>query len=402
MRTLAVAALTILLILAPSSPALALAAASRPFPADVAVGPQVTADAAVLIDATTGRVLWSRGAEEPRAPASTTKMMTALVALEEGNLKSVVTVSPAADATPGSSAHLRAGERYTLAQLLVALLLPSGNDAAVAIAEHVAGSVPAFAERMNAKARVLGLVATHFTNPHGLTAAGHYSSALDLALIARAGLRIPEFARIVDTAEAQIAGTNSMDQEIRRELHNTNRLLVTYGWVNGVKTGTTDAAGSCLVASAARGGVELIAVVLHSSDRWGDALRLLQWGYAHFSMVQPAAKGQVITTLPVRLAQDPTARVPVVAAADLTAPLALDELPRMRLIQDLPAAVDAPVRRGQLIGTLQLRVAGQPFAEVPLVAASTVKRVGLPLLWWRQLQLVLRGSPAARGPGLPH
>ncbi len=399
MRTLVVAVLAFALILAPSTPA--LAAGSRPFPADVAVGPQVTADAAVLIDATTGRVLWSRGADEARAPASTTKMMTALVALEEGDLRSVVTVSPAADATPGSSAHLRAGERYTLAQLLVALLLPSGNDAAVAIAEHIAGSVPAFAERMNAKARALGLVATHFTNPHGLTAAGHYSSALDLALIARAGLRQPEFARIVDTAEAQIAGTNSLDQEIRRELHNTNRLLVTYGWVTGVKTGTTDAAGSCLVASGARDGVELIAVVLHSRDRWGDALRMLQWGYAHFSMVRPAKAGQVVTTVRVRLARNPGARVPVAAAADLVAPLALDELPRARLIRDLPASLDAPVRKGQRVGTLQLLVAGQPLAEVPLLAAASVRQAGWPLIWWRRLDLALRGSSAATTPGRP-
>lgn len=366
-------------------------AVTLPPPADVASAPSVTADAAVLIDARTGRILWSRGAEEPRAPASTTKMMTALVALEKGDLNSVATVSARAAATPGSSAHLRAGERYTLAQLLVAMLLPSGNDASVVIAEHIAGSVPAFAAMMNAQARALGLVATNFTNPHGLTAAGHFSSALDLALIARASLRIPQFATIVDTSQAEIAGTSAMDREIRRELHNTNRLLMTYGWVTGVKTGTTNAAGSCLVASGARNGVELIAVVLHSSDRWGDALRMLEWGYAHFSEVRPAQKGQVVASVPVRLARSPRATVAVRAGALLAAPVALDELPRLTVSTRLPPFVDATVHAGQRLGTMEIAVGGERLAEVPLVAAATVSQARWPLIWWRRLVDEIKG-----------
>lgn len=399
MRKLVVATWIACLILALAPPA--LAAGQRPFAADTASAPRVTADAAVLIDATTGRVLWSRGAEEARAPASTTKMMTALVALEGGDLDATITVSRQAAATIGSSAHLRAGDRFTLAQLLVALLLPSGNDAAVAIAEHMAGSVSAFAQQMNARARALGLVATHFTNPHGLTEAGHYSSALDLALIARAGLRIPEFARIVDTAEAQIAGTNTLDQEIRRELHNTNRLLVTYGWVTGVKTGTTNAAGSCLVASGARDGVELIAVVLHSSDRWGDALRLLEWGYSHFSLVRPVAAGQVVASVPVRFARNPREQVSAIASANLAVPLALDELPRLRVRTQVAAAVAAPIRRGETLGRLEMWVGGRLLAEVPLTAARGVARAGWPVVWWRRLEGALTGLGAGAGPGRP-
>ncbi len=365
-------------------PAVAAATVIPP-PADVASAPRITADAAVLLDATSGRVLWSRQALQPRAPASTTKMMTALVALERGHLGDVVTVSTQAAATPGSSAHLVAGERFTLGQLIIGLLLPSGNDAAVAIAQHVAGSVPAFAELMNAKAQQLGLQATHFDNPHGLSAPGHYSSALDLALIARAGLAVPDFARVVDTAQAEMSGSDRLQHEVRRELHNTNRLLLTYDWITGVKTGTTRAAGSCLVASASRGGQDLIAVVLHSDDRWGDAMRLLQWGYAHFSYLTPAQRGAQFAELPVALAPDPRATVPIIVGGSLGISVALDELPRVQVTRSLPARLEAPVRRGQVVGTLTLRLDGQLAGEVPLLAGRGVARVGWPWVWWRQL-----------------
>ncbi len=355
-------------------------------------GPRVTADAAILIDAATGRTLWSRHADQARAPASTTKMMTALIALERGNLQQEVVVSAAAAATPGSSAGLRAGDRYTLAALLRGLLLRSGNDAAVAIAQAVAGSVPAFATLMNARAQALGLRNTHFVNPHGLTEALHYSSARDLALIARAGLRLPAFAALVNSAEAQLVGTNRLRQEIRRELHNTNRLLLTYDWVDGVKTGTTNAAGNCLVASGTRGGLRLIAVVLHSDDRWGDALRLLQWGYAHFSPVRLTPGAGALASVPVLAAQDPAQRVGVGVGHTLAVPVALDELPRLRERRVLPRALVAPVRAGQVVGHLSLEVAGETLAEAPLVATGSIPRASAWRLLWRRLT-PWRGRP---------
>ncbi len=357
--------------------------APAPPPAIVPGGPRVTADAAVLIDARTGRVLWGRQADQARAPASTTKMMTALVALELGHLDDVVTVTPAAAATPGSSAGLRAGDRYTLDNLLRGLLLRSGNDAAVAIAVHIAGSVPAFAGLMNARARALGLQNTHFENPHGLTAPLHESSARDLALIARAGLGIPAFAALVDSAESEMRGYDAATREIRRELHNTNRLLMAYEWVDGVKTGTTSAAGNCLVASGTRNGMRLIAVVLHSDDRWGDAMRLLQWGFTHFTPYQGATDGQSMADVPVLDAENPRMRVSALADGRLVAPVALDEYPYVRTGQRLPVAVRAPVRAGQVLGFAYVDVGTGRLAQVPLVAATAVPRAS-------SLRLLLR------------
>ncbi len=346
-------------------------------PADVASPPRVTADAAVLIDYTTGRILWSKDANAPRAPASTTKMMTALVALELGHPDALVTVSRSAAATPGSSAGLRAGEQYSLLQLLQGLLLRSGNDAAVAIAQYIAGSVPAFAALMNARAKAMGLTETNFVNPHGLTEPFHFSSAYDLALIARAALAIPAFAAIVDSPTLEMEGRDSHLGIIRRELHNTNRLLFSYEWVDGVKTGTTDAAGNCLVASGTRGGMKLIAVVLHSDDRWGDSLRLLQWGFSHFTYLHPVSAGQVVTTVAVPNAGG--ARLPLLAAVGVGVPIALDELPRLREALRLHV-VFAPVREGEVLGEYRVALGPQTLLTVPLVASATVS----PLPWWSQ------------------
>ena len=351
-----------------------VSAAAAPPPAVVAVAPRITADAAVLLDARTGRVLWGYHADTPRAPASTTKMMTALVALQLGHLDDVVTVGRAAAATPGSSAGLRAGDRYTLDNLLRGLLLRSGNDAAVAIAVHIAGSVPAFAALMNARARALGLQNTHFENPHGLTDPLHQSSAHDLALIARAGLQISAFSALVDSAESEMRGYDAATSEIRRELRNTNRLLLAYDWVDGVKTGTTSAAGNCLVASGTRDGMRLIAVVLHSDDRWGDAMRLLQWGFVHFVAYRAVGDGQAWAEIPVAGADERRARVAAVADGNLVAPVALDELPYVRADQSLPSAIRAPVRAGQVVGAAYIDVGAGRLAQVPLVAERGIAR----------------------------
>jgi D-alanyl-D-alanine carboxypeptidase (penicillin-binding protein 5/6) len=377
----------VLALLLAAGPAAAAASPPPPLavPAEEASAPHVTADAAVLIEAATGRVLWGLNAEVPRHPASTTKMMTALVALERGDLDRVVEVGPDAAGTPGSSAGLTAGERFTLAALLRGLLLRSGNDAAVAVADAVAGSVPAFVALMNAKARELGLQDTHFENPHGLTSPLHRSSARDLALIARAGLAEPAFAALVDSAESEMVGQTRLGRAIRRQLRNTNRLLLAYDWVDGVKTGTTSAAGSCLVASGTRGGMQLIAVVLHSDDRWGDALRMLQWGFSHFSPFVAARAGAPAGAAPVADAPRRDARVPLAAAGRLAVPLGLDELPWVTLRRSVER-LTAPVRPGQPAGTLTLLVAGQVLGSVPLVAAAAVPRASGWTLFWRHLR----------------
>ncbi len=238
--------------------------------------PPVTARAALLADAQTGQVLLSLRADQPLPPASTTKMMTALIVLEHARPDEEVTVS--ADALIGdASMGLMAGERLTVEELLYGLLMVSGNDAAMALAEHVGGSFEAFVALMNRRAAEMGLLNTRFVNPHGLDAPGQLTSAADLLAIARAALAYDLFAKIVATPQARVAG---------RLLVNRNELLTTYPGADGVKTGTTDAAGQCLVASATREGQRAIAVVLGSQDRYADSRVLLDHYFAYFGWLR--------------------------------------------------------------------------------------------------------------------
>ncbi len=238
--------------------------------------PFLTAKAAVVMDADSGQVVFEKNSHERRAQASTTKMMTALVTLENARLSDVVKAGPDVKVEP-SIIGLDPGDQLTVEQLLYGLLLPSGNDAAVALADHVGGSIPKFAAMMNAKADQLGLKDTHFVNPHGLDADGHYSSAYDLALIARAGMKNPVFEKIVATREYLITGP------IKWQFKNGNRLLLSYPGADGVKTGYTDNAGRCLVFSATRDGHRAIAVVLDSGDSFGEAQALMDYFFANYS-----------------------------------------------------------------------------------------------------------------------
>jgi D-alanyl-D-alanine carboxypeptidase len=232
--------------------------------------PTIGARAAILIDATTGAPLWEREAERRLAMASTTKIMTALVAIEHGSLDAPIRVSVGAAQLPGNSvAGLRQGEQLPLGEALYALLLPSGNDAALSIAGSLAGSTEAFVAQMNRRADELGLRNTHFANPHGLDAPDHYASARDLARLTRVALERPVFAAVVATREHTYRG------ELVHGWTNTNRLLWLRSDAVGVKTGTTDEAGASLVASARRGDRRAIVVVLDSPNRWTESGALL-------------------------------------------------------------------------------------------------------------------------------
>ena len=238
--------------------------------------PPITAQAALLADAQTGEILLSRNADQPLPPASTTKIMTALLVLERARPDEIVTVPSSAligDATMG----LRVGEQLTVEELLYGMLLASGNDAAITLAEHVGGSIEGFVDLMNQRAAEMNLKETHFVNPHGLDAPGHVSSAVDLLAMTRAGLSHELFARIVATPQARVAG---------RLLVNRNELLTTYPGADGVKTGTTDAAGQCLVASATREGHRAIAIVLGSQDRFADSRILLDHYFTYFGWLR--------------------------------------------------------------------------------------------------------------------
>jgi D-alanyl-D-alanine carboxypeptidase len=238
----------------------------------------VAAPSAILVDANTGAVLWARRAHRRRPVASTTKIMTAVLALERLSLKRVVRINPIVPRVALGREGLRAHERVPVWKLMYGLMLFSGNDDALALAIATSGSKGAFLELMNAKAHALRLRDSHFTTPSGVIDKGNYSSAYDLAALARYAMWIPKFRALVRT---RIAHVKWQAPTYSKTYVNKNLLLGSYPGANGVKTGWTTLAGHCLVASARRGSKSLIAVVLHSPDPYGDARRLLNFGFAN-------------------------------------------------------------------------------------------------------------------------
>ncbi|MHB8468198.1 MAG: D-alanyl-D-alanine carboxypeptidase family protein [Gaiellaceae bacterium] len=238
--------------------------------------PGLSAQAAILVDAKTGRVLWALNAHQRRRVASTTKIMTALLALQRLGPDDIVTVDPAATRVPLVREGLRAGEQVPAWKIFYSLLLYSGNDDALALAIATGGSKPAFIEEMNAEARLLGLRDTHFVSPSGVVDVGNYSSAWDLAALTRVALRNARFRAIVRTRVKHVSWAPPTYAKV---YINNNRLLSTYPGADGVKTGYTHASGPCLVASATRHGVSLIAVLLDDPGMYDDATRLLNFGF---------------------------------------------------------------------------------------------------------------------------
>ncbi|MCL6590100.1 MAG: D-alanyl-D-alanine carboxypeptidase [Firmicutes bacterium] len=238
--------------------------------------PVVNATAAVLIEHATGKMLYAKNSDMIMAPASTTKIMTAIIGIEKGKLDQPVVVSATAASKAGSSMYLVQNEKLTLKDLLYGLLMVSGNDAATAIAEHIAGSESKFAEMMTAKARSLGLKHTQFKNSSGLPARNHYTTAYDLAMIARYALQNTLFSQIVKT---KVATVPSYKKGETQQLINHNKLLWRYPYTTGIKTGYTAKAGRCLVASAKRDNITLIAVVLKSSTIYTDSKKLFEYGF---------------------------------------------------------------------------------------------------------------------------
>lgn len=315
-------------------------------------GPHVVSRAAILIDARTGAILYEKNAFKQMDPASVTKMMTALLVIQHGHLSRTVTISRQAAYTVGSRLHIAPGQRYTVYDLLHGLLMRSGNDASVALAEADAGSVNKFVAKMNMSAQELGAFNTQFENPNGLTKPGHFSTAYDLALIARHAMRIPLFRKIVASKEAYVTELRGRH---RRTLNNTNQLLYTFPGANGVKTGTTDAAGKCLVASATRNGEELIAVVLHSQDRYRDAMHLLEWGFGHWATIPVLEPGTAVAKAPVAGGQTPFVPLEPDRAVWLS-------LPNQETYHLTPTikVLQAPVPRRQPAGFITVTTPGQP------------------------------------------
>lgn len=333
-------------------------------PAVCAVGagtPEISAASAVLMDADTGRVLYERDSHTHRLIASTTKLMTALTALESGHrLDEVVTIAPEWAGVEGSSIYLCPGEKITLEALLYGLLLRSGNDAALAVAGHCGKTVEDFVAEMNRKARELGMLDTSFANPNGLDAEGHYSSAYDMAVLARACLQNEKLAEIV-SAKSAAFGT--------RTFTNHNKLLWRYEGCIGLKTGFTKKAGRTLVSAAQRNGATLICVTLNAPSDWADHTALFDWGFGNYEARQLARAGERIGCLPVSGGLVPSCAIET--GADLSAALAAQEA--VQVAWELAADVlEAPVQAGTQVGEAVYYVDAKELARVPLRAGADV------------------------------
>ena len=319
-----------------------------------------SASAAILMDADSGRVLYAYNETARMRIASTTKILTALVALEQGDLAQMITVSARAAAAEGSSMYLKAGEKLSLETLLYGLMLCSGNDAAIAVAEGVSGSVEAFVKQMNARAAAIGMSGSSFANPNGLDDERHYSTALDMARLARAALENETLIKIASTRNVTIGG---------RSMHNHNKLLSYMEDCIGLKTGYTRAAGRTLVSCAERNGQRLIAVTLQDGNDWADHQALYAYGFAAFPSQQAAAVGRQMGEVPVLGGL--YARVPVVAQQNFSWPVGEGETLQVRC--ETAAAVAAPVLAGTPAGTLVVSVDGtEEVGRVRLVYGASV------------------------------
>lgn len=346
----------------------------------VSLGIETAAGSAVLLDASgdTARVLWEHNADEKRGPASTTKIMTALVAAEQMPLSSEITVAADAVGIEGSSVYLREGEVLTLEELLYCTLLESANDAATAIAIAVSGSVEAFAELMNEKCREIGLSSTHFTNPHGLDDTEHYTTARELGMIAAEALKSDALRKIFSTYKTTVRAPDGGT----RYLINHNRLLRSVEGCIGVKTGYTKANGRCLVSAAERDGLRLIAVTLRDGNDWHDHTEMLEAGFDAYTRVdlRALAENALLPSVPVMDGEQSAVMTAVSESLSVTLPKNADEVV-FRI--ETCSSLSAPVFAGDTAGTLTFYSGGKLIATAELTAAYAAAKKKEKGFWGR-------------------
>ena len=345
----------------------------------------VEAQAALLMEKTTGQVLYAKNEHEQLEPASVTKVMTLLLAMEaldEGRIRydDTVTVSAYAASMGGSRVFLSEGEQITVEDLFKAICVASGNDASVAMAEHIAGVTELFVEQMNARAKQLGMNDTHFVNCTGLPAEGHVTSAWDIALMSRELiLHHPDIRRFTTIWMDTLRGGSF-------QLSNTNKLIRFYDGATGLKTGSTDAAGFCISATAERDGMELIAVIMKrqtADKRNTDAKTLLNYGFSTYALAEIAPQ-EPLAPVPVRLGAEDAVQPGLPSGSTLL----VEKTKAGQLTQsvELPAEVEAPVAAGQALGTLTVRAGDEVLLELPLQAEQAVEK----LSWGGMLTRLLR------------
>jgi serine-type D-Ala-D-Ala carboxypeptidase (penicillin-binding protein 5/6) len=349
----------------------------------------IVGQSAVLIDASTGQILYDKNCHEQHYPASTTKIMTAILALENLDIDSLVPIDKETAFTEGSRIYLLEGEKVTVREILYGLFLESANDAAVALAKDVSGSVDDFAVLMNKKAKECGALNTNFVNPNGLQDPAHLTTPYDLAMIARYAMQNKTFRKYVTTYHYTMAATNMQDT---RYFYNTNRLLYDkkhkvsvngvmtvckYPGVTGIKTGYTPEAGGCLVASAKRGDTELIAVTMASTDmdRFGDCIALLDYGFANYKTVGAVSAGTDLGSVDV--GRGAASHVDVTVEKNVCATLPIDA--SSKVVHSKVVLFDslkAPVKKGQKAGVVKIYAGDEQVGEYPVVTVNAVGKGG--------------------------
>lgn len=338
--------------------------------------PEISAVSAILLDTKTSQILFAKNMHNKRPPASTTKILTAIVAIEEGNLNDLVTVSKKAAYQEGSSIYLKEEEKLTLEELLYGIMLASGNDAAVAIAEHISGSVEKFARLMNKKAKEIGAKNSRFLNPHGLPQTGHVSTAYDLAMIMRYALQNEIFSRITGTRTIKKEGWT-------RGYKNHNKLLWSYENTTGGKTGYTKAAGRCLVSSAATKDKELVAVVMNSPGDWVDSTNLFEYGFENFVWKTIVNEREIIHA--IKFENSLEDELELYAEDDITILVpAGDKIKIEKRIQIL-SDIELPVRKHDVIGEILIFNQNQLIGKTKLRAANDLTFKSLYMRWWYRM-----------------
>ncbi len=345
--------------------------------------PTLTAVSAVLIDQASGKVIYEKDMNDEHYPASTTKVLTALLALENMELDYKITLPDDYVNVGETNIGLRAGARQTAEELLMATMLYSANDAAQALAIGVAGSEQAFVDMMNQRVAELGLQHTHFANPHGLHSEDHYTSAYDLAMIARAAMDNPDFRRIVTTESFVVRRLNG---EENFTVNNRNGLLNQFEFADGIKTGYTRQAGNCIVASATKNDMQLIAVLLNSGNIFDESQTLLEWGFDNSQHTLLVDANTVKAS--VKVLNGGRSEVEVLTEKPLYSVMRSDEATNVQESLDLPDSIPAPIHRGEVIGSVTYTDDNGYTYSTNLLAAKDVGRYNLRLVVRQSFQSV--------------
>lgn len=340
--------------------------------------PPVVADGALLIDTTTGEILYEKNKDTKFYPASTTKMMTALLVLENLKLDEKIVVGKTPPFTEGSKIYVNEGEEFTVEQMLYALIIASANDVASAFAERISGSEEAFGKLMTERAKQLGCTNTNFKNPHGLDDPEHYTTAYDLSLISREVMKYDVFRKIISTDLYIIEPTNKQPE--KRYLHSNNNLMFNTKFklegANGAKTGYTTIAGHSIVATAERGDTKLMIVLLHDKKPglWEDAYAILNYGFDTYKTTKEVSAGDVVTSIKL---PDSDVKVPLAAEKDLYYTHPIDEVPFLNTSIDIMDISDGFISRGQKMGTAEYDDNGKKIDTVDLIATQDLPATAL-------------------------